>query len=75
MTRAELLVKQSAAVLCGVSSRTLERMAAAGIGPPRIRVNARWMYPREGLMEWINRSEVRQDATDRDNMRHDARVA
>lgn len=54
----ELLTKQQAAVLCGVSDRTLMRLADAGRAPPPVKLGAdrraavRWQRSR--LLAWID---------------------
>jgi hypothetical protein len=36
-----------------VSVRTLRRMHAAGVAPPRIRRSRRLMYPKDGVLAWL----------------------
>ena len=36
-----------------VSVRTIRRMHAAGVAPPRIRRSRRSMYPKDGVLAWL----------------------
>jgi hypothetical protein len=36
-----------------VSVRSIRRMHAAGIAPPRIRRSRRLMYPKDGVLAWL----------------------
>ena len=36
-----------------VSIRTIRRMHAAGVAPPRIRRSKRFMYPKDGVLAWL----------------------
>ena len=36
-----------------VTVRTIRRMHAAGVAPPRIRRSRRLMYPKDGVLAWL----------------------
>jgi len=59
------LNKPRAAQFTGLSTRTLDRLALGGDGPPRIRIGARWMYPRAALMDWMNGRNILTSETGR----------
>ena len=45
--------RPEAAAEINLSTRTLERLDAAGEGPPTIRVGAKVLYPRSLLHTWM----------------------
>ena len=53
-TRERLLSRTEAAAALGVSVRTLERLEAAGRGPPSRRISKQIIkYPAESLRTWL----------------------
>ena len=53
ITRAELAREQN------VTQDTLARWAAAGIGPPLVKVGRRVLYRRSAVREWLEKLERR----------------
>jgi predicted DNA-binding transcriptional regulator AlpA len=49
----ELLTKEGAAALCGVSSRTLERHMKEDHGPRPTRIGVRVLYDRTDVLDWL----------------------
>ena len=53
----QLLTKDDAAALLRVSTRTLDRRHAEGIGPPRIKHGAKVGYLKSSLEAWLSVQE------------------
>ena len=49
---------QEAANFIGVTTRTLARWYAEGIGPPRIKLKRKILYSKASLVEWLRAQEV-----------------
>ncbi|WP_436637634.1 helix-turn-helix transcriptional regulator [Microbaculum sp. FT89] len=55
----DILDREGAADLLGVSARTLDRWHALRIGPPRIRMGSQLVrYRRSSILEWLSDQEV-----------------
>jgi len=48
-----LFTVEELAQFLGVSVRSIRRMHAAGVDPPRIRRSRRLMYPVNGVLAWL----------------------
>jgi predicted DNA-binding transcriptional regulator AlpA len=61
-TLADLLDKQTAANLLGVTARTLDRWHREQAGPPRIRLGRKIRYRRHSLENWVCGLEAQASA-------------
>jgi predicted DNA-binding transcriptional regulator AlpA len=52
-----LMDKAALADLLGVSPKTLDRRAASGTGPPRIKIGQKVWFRRQAVIEWLLRNE------------------
>ena len=55
----ELFTIEELSEFLGVSIRTIQRMHAAGKGPPRRRKSYRLMYPIPALLDWLGSKNYR----------------
>lgn len=53
----QFMTKQQAAAFLGISTRTLDRRQAEGIGPPRVKHGAKIGYFKESIEAWLKRHE------------------
>ncbi|RVT86640.1 DNA-binding protein [Rhodobacteraceae bacterium CCMM004] len=53
----DVLNKQQAARLLGISARTLDRRHAEGIGPPRVKHGNKVVYLKSSILRWLERLE------------------
>ena len=56
--KSPVLEKRQAAEFLGVSERTLSRMHAEGIGPPRVQYSRRVVYLLDSLLLWLKSQEI-----------------
>ena len=54
----QLLNKPQAAEFLGISERTLSRLQAEGIGPPRVKIGRRVVYLLDSLLLWLKSQEI-----------------
>lgn len=52
-----LMDKTALARLLGVSSKTLDRRAASGTGPARIKIGQKVWFRRQAVIDWLVRNE------------------
>jgi excisionase family DNA binding protein len=58
----DLLTVQEVSRLLRVSTKTLERLRAAGLGPPSVRIGwRRLLYERSAVAEWLARQQRDED--------------
>jgi hypothetical protein len=59
----EYLTTEEMSVELEVAKRTLDRWAAARIGPPRIKIGGEWRYPVHGAKTWLTGLEKKAEET------------
>ena len=48
-----LVDKRTAADLCGISPRSIDRLVSCGKFPPPVRLGGRILWDRQRLIEWV----------------------
>ena len=61
----EYLTKTELAAQLNRSTRSVDRWALAGDGPPRVRIGRRSLYRRAAVVEWLRGLEITRGRTGR----------